>query len=63
MSMIEEVPEKYRTAEMEAEFLAWLRIQPLPNHTKKYILLEWCEFTGVKMTRGLAEAAGIPLQI
>ena len=63
MSLIMEVPEEFRYAEKETEFIAWLRVQPLPNHTKKYILLDWCEFTGVPMTRLLAEAAGIPLQI
>ena len=63
MSIVEEVPEKYRDKESQVEFLAWLKVQPWPHHTKKYILLEWCHLTGVTMTRHLAEAVGIPLQI
>lgn len=63
MSLIDAIPEELRKKEEQEEFLAWLRILPAPLHHKKYLLLDWCEFTGVKMSRDLADAAGIPLQI
>lgn len=63
MSIIEDVPEELRKAEKKGDFLRWLAYLPAPMHTKKYLLLDWCEFTGVEMTRDLAEAVGIPIQI
>uniref|UniRef100_A0A6H1ZX90 Uncharacterized protein n=1 Tax=viral metagenome TaxID=1070528 RepID=A0A6H1ZX90_9ZZZZ len=63
MSLIEDVPEELRSADKLDEFLVYLRVVPLPLHTKKYLLLDWCEFTGVPMSRELAERVGLPLEI
>ena len=63
MSIIEDVPEELRFAEKKAVFLEYLKLLPVPVHTKKYLLLDWCEYTGVKMTAELARKVGIPLQI
>lgn len=63
MSLYEVIPEDLRSAEKQEDFLEWLRILPAPLHTKKYLLLDWCEFTEVKMTRKLAEAVGLPVEI
>ena len=63
MSVLEFIPEDLRTAEKQEEFLQWLRLLPAPLYVKKYLLLDWTEHTDVKMTKELAEAVGIPLQI
>lgn len=63
MSLIEDIPEELRSAEKQDELIQYLKLLPVPLHTKKYLLLDWCEFTGVHMRRELAEAVGIPLEI
>lgn len=63
MSLYEVIPEELRSADEQEEFLRWLRILPAPLHTKKYILLDWCELVEVPMTRELAIAVGIPVEI
>ena len=63
MSLIESIPKELRSADQQEDFLSWLRILPAPLHTKKYMLLDWTEFTGVKMTRELAVAVGLPVEI
>ena len=63
MSLIETIPEELRNKESQEEFLLWLQYLPAPVHIKKYLLLDWCEFTGVPMRHSFALAVGIPLQI
>lgn len=63
MSLIEVVPEELRVGTKREDFLSWLKLMPGPLHTKKFILLDWCEYTGTKMKREYAEAVGIPPQI
>ena len=63
MGMIGFIPKHLLGADKKDEFLRYLRDKiPLP-HTRKYMLLDWCDFTGVKMTRKLAEQADIPAQV
>lgn len=63
MSLIEDIPEELRTADKQDELIEYLKLLPVPFHTKKYLLLDWCEFTGVRMSRALAFKVGIPLEI
>jgi len=62
MSLLETIPEELRSADKLDEFIAYLYLIRVPVATKKYMLLDWCEFTGVAMQREFAERAGIPQQ-
>lgn len=63
MSMYKDIPEDLLEAEKKDAFLSYLRVLPATLHTKKYLLLDWCEFTGVPMSKELAEAVGLPPQV
>lgn len=63
MSLLELVPEELRSAAKRDQFISWLNGTGWKRHTKKYVLLDWTEFTGVEMTRQLAEAVGVSGQI
>lgn len=63
MSIIEDIPEELRSADKLEDFLSWLRILPASLYTKKYMLLDWCEYVGIPMRREYAEAVGLPVQI
>ena len=36
----------------------WLRVSPLGPEDRKFILVTWCEYTGVPLSRSLVEASG-----
>ena len=63
MSLIEDIPEEYLTADRKDEFIAWLRISIDSPHTRKYMLLDWCDYVGIPITHDLAIQAYIPEQI
>ena len=55
------IPEELIHPEKREEFLMWLRELPVDVWTKKYILIEWCQLTGVALTEDLVRAAiGLP---
>jgi len=63
MGLYEWIPTEYVDKNKKDEFFLWLRCMPLPLHTKKYVLLDWCKLVGIPMDRDYADALGIPHQI
>ena len=53
MSMLEAIPEEYRSIEKKKEFFEYLQTLFLPEKYKRYIIADWCKFTGYKMTADL----------
>lgn len=60
MSLYELIPKELLTLNEKQTFLLWLKYFPVPWHTKRYLLFDWCEYIGLKITRALLDEAGIP---
>ena len=63
MSLIEDIPEEYLKPGKKDQFIAWLRINIEAPHTRKYMLLDWCDYVGIPISFELAQQANIPRQI
>lgn len=63
MSLIEIIPPDLRKVNKREEFFLYLRLLPVPLHTKKYMLLDWCEYVGLEMKKKYADEVGIPQQV
>ena len=59
MSVIEDVPVDLVNSNKQTEFIVWLIALPISSLRKKQILIEWCKFVGVPLTRDLVRSAGI----
>lgn len=49
MSILEAIPPGLRYKEKEYEFTQYVRLFPCPLKYKKYLVVEWCKYTGYKM--------------
>lgn len=63
MSLIEDIPEELLSVWKKKEFIIWLRTNIEPPHTRKYMLIDWCNFVGVPISKELVEEANIPKQV
>jgi len=49
------IPEELLDPKKEREFLIWLISLPVDPWTKKYILIDWCNFVGVALTKEMVD--------
>ena len=49
------IPEELLDPKKEREFLLWLIRLPVDIWTKKYILIDWCNFVGVALTKEMVD--------
>ncbi len=55
------IPAELIDPNKKEEFLTWLRALDVDIWTKKYILIDWCQLTGVALTEDLVrEVIGRP---
>ena len=49
------IPRELLDAKRKDEFIAWLVKLEVDIWTKKYILIDWCNITGVTLTKDMVE--------
>jgi len=61
MSFLAYIPESLLTADKKENVILLLQALPIPTQNKKEILIEWCKYTGVALTKELVDRILNPL--
>ncbi|MEM3554493.1 MAG: hypothetical protein QXU79_01580 [Candidatus Micrarchaeaceae archaeon] len=61
MSFLAYIPPQLLVADREREVILLLQALPIPIQNKKEILIEWCKYTGVALTKEMVDRILNPL--